>query len=93
MRYCYISKEMSSLYSCLAVFCLSEARIPEFDTQPLPPPVSCRSVHCVNSGALASNVHYDIKGTVQRDFSTPVFFIKRLILVSKVMPESDFEVC
>jgi hypothetical protein len=33
------------------------------------------------------------KGTVQRDFSTPVFFTKRLVLVSIDMPKSDFEFC
>ena len=35
----------------------------------------------------------DIKGTVQRDFSTPFFFTKRLVLVSIDMPKSDFEFC
>ncbi len=34
-----------------------------------------------------------LKGTVQRDFSTPVFFTKRLVLVSIDMPKSDFEFC
>jgi hypothetical protein len=33
-----------------------------------------------------------LKGTVQRDFLTPVFFTKRLILVSIDMPPSDFEI-
>ncbi len=32
-----------------------------------------------------------IKGTIQRDFSTPVFFSKRFILVSIDMPKSDFK--
>jgi hypothetical protein len=32
------------------------------------------------------------KGTVQRDFLTPVFFTKLLILVSIDMPLSDFEI-
>ncbi len=36
---------------------------------------------------------YLCKGTVQRDFSTPVFFTKRLVLVSIDMPKSDFEFC
>ncbi len=45
---------------------------------------------CAMSPACPSST---IKGTVQRDFLTPVFFIKRLILVSKDVPESDFEVC
>ncbi len=36
MRNCEISKDMSSLLFGLAVFCLFEARVPEFDTQPLP---------------------------------------------------------
>jgi hypothetical protein len=34
----------------------------------------------------------DLKGTVQRDFLTPVFFTKRRILVSIDMPRSDFEI-
>jgi hypothetical protein len=33
-----------------------------------------------------------LKGTVQRDFLTPVFFTKQLILVSIDMPQSDFEI-
>ncbi len=36
MRYREISKEMSSLNFGLHVFCQFEARVPEFDTQPLP---------------------------------------------------------
>jgi hypothetical protein len=32
------------------------------------------------------------KGTVQRDFLTPIFFTKRLILVSIDMPQSNFEI-
>ncbi len=32
-------------------------------------------------------------GTVQRDFSTPIFFTKRLVLVSIDMPNSDFKFC
>jgi hypothetical protein len=36
---------------------------------------------------------YYFKGTVQRDFLTPVFFTKRLVLVSIDMPKSDFEFC
>jgi hypothetical protein len=61
MRCCEISTEMSSLFFGLAVFCLFEASVPEFDTQPLPPK-SCGlySVHCIlntasNSGSPASN--------------------------------------
>ncbi len=34
-----------------------------------------------------------VKGTVQRDFSTPGFFTKRLVLVSLDKPKSDFEFC
>ncbi len=34
----------------------------------------------------------DIKGTVQRDFLTLVFFTKWLILVSIDKPKSDFEI-
>jgi hypothetical protein len=33
-----------------------------------------------------------LKGTVQRDFLTPVFFTKRFILVSIDMPKSDLEI-
>jgi hypothetical protein len=36
MRYCKISKEMLSLYFGFAEFCRPEARVLEFDTQPLP---------------------------------------------------------
>jgi hypothetical protein len=32
-----------------------------------------------------------LKGTVQRDFFTPVFFIIRILLVPLDMPRSDFE--
>ncbi len=34
-----------------------------------------------------------LKGTVQRDFSPPVFFAKWLVLVSIDMPKSDFQFC
>ncbi len=44
MTYSKISKDMS-LYFGLDVFCLFEARVPQFDTQPLPPD-SCGSVQC-----------------------------------------------
>jgi hypothetical protein len=58
MKYCEI-KEMSSLYFGLAVFCLLEARTPEFDPQPLHPPprtaVDCTLNTASNSGTLASN--------------------------------------
>jgi hypothetical protein len=61
MRVCKIRKEMSSLYFGLLVFCLFEARIPEFDRQALHPN-SCGldSVHstlntAATSGTLASN--------------------------------------
>ncbi len=53
MRYCEISKEMLSLYFGLAVFCIFDARVPEFDMQPLLPQqlwtVQCTlySEHCV----------------------------------------------
>jgi hypothetical protein len=38
-------------------------------------------------------VRRPFKGTVQRDFLTPVFFTKRLILVSIDMLKSNFEIC
>ncbi len=50
MRYCEISKEMSLLYFGLAVLCPFEARDPEFDKQPLPPPpllFKHNTEHCV----------------------------------------------
>ncbi len=34
---------------------------------------------------------FAFKGTVSRDFSSPVFFIKQLLLVPKGMPRNDFE--
>jgi hypothetical protein len=46
MRYCEISKDMSSWYFGLAAFCLYEDRVPEVDTQPLP---LLYSVHCTLS--------------------------------------------
>jgi hypothetical protein len=46
MRYCEISKEMSSLYFGLAVFCLFEARVPELDMQP--PHPTPRTVYIVH---------------------------------------------
>ncbi len=59
MRYCEISKEMTSLYFGLDVFCQFEARVPEFD--------AVFNVQCTlyggggggcvsNSGTLASNM-------------------------------------
>jgi hypothetical protein len=36
---------------------------------------------------------YKLKRTVQRDFLTPVFFTKLIILVSIDMPKNDFEIC
>jgi hypothetical protein len=53
MMYCEISKEMLLLYFGLTVFCRLEARVPEYDTQPLPPnssglySVHCNTEHCV----------------------------------------------
>ncbi len=34
-----------------------------------------------------------LKGTVQRDYSNPVFFTKRLVVVSINIPKSDIEFC
>ncbi len=64
MRYCEISKEMSSLFFGLAVFCPFEARLPEFDKRPLPYPPpphlsiaeDCTQKHPGNSGTPASNL-------------------------------------
>jgi hypothetical protein len=41
---------------------------------------------------LAKKWSDKLKGTLQRDFLTPVFFTKRLILVSIDIPESDFKI-
>jgi hypothetical protein len=52
----------------------------------------CYYIRTVDLSLDESN--FSIKGTVQRDFSTPVFFLtKRLVLVSIDMPKSDFEFC
>jgi hypothetical protein len=50
MRYCEISKEMSSWYFGQAVFCLFEARVPEFDTQTLPSP-PCNIHYTLNTAS------------------------------------------
>jgi hypothetical protein len=64
MKYCEISKEMSLFSFGLAVFCLFEARVPEFDRQPLLPlAVECAvqfslyTLHCINfwDSTVASN--------------------------------------
>jgi hypothetical protein len=47
----------------------------------------CRIIIIIRSKILL------LKGTVQRDFLTPVFFTKRLTLVSIDMLKSDFEIC
>jgi hypothetical protein len=78
MRFCEISKEMSSLYLELAVFCLSEAKVPEFDTQPMPPnSCSLYSVHCTlnttsNSRAQASNWLNTSSAKYNGDISLPI---------------------
>ncbi len=41
--------------------------------------------------ALAPNFVSVLKGTVSRDFSCQVFFIKHLLLVPIGMPRTDFE--
>ncbi len=51
-------------------------------------------ISTATQGTLKSTMcSNDIKGTVQRDFSTPVFFTKRLVLVPIDMPKSNFEFC
>ncbi len=47
----------------------------------------------VNQRTVNKVVDERLKGTVQRDFLTPVFFQKRLILISIDMPNSNFEIC
>jgi hypothetical protein len=72
MRYCEISKEMSLLYFGLAVFCPFEARDPEFDKQPLPPPIYClnRTLNTAsNFGTLASNWQNTSNTKYNRDIS------------------------
>jgi hypothetical protein len=68
MRYCEISKEMSSLYSGLALFCPFEARVPEFDTQPIPSPVQCTMYieHCVKFWESNFKLAVYIKHKIQR---------------------------
>jgi hypothetical protein len=63
MRCCEISKEMSSLYFGLAVFCLFDARVPEFETQPSPP-VQCTLNTASNYGTLGPeflNIYWRLK--------------------------------
>jgi hypothetical protein len=43
MRYCEISKEMSSLYFGLALFCVFETRVLEFNMNSCPP----TAVECI----------------------------------------------
>ncbi len=47
MRFCEVTKEMSSLYFGLAVFCLFDDRVPDLTHSP--PPVQCAlyTEHCV----------------------------------------------
>jgi hypothetical protein len=45
----------------------------------------------VESEPTVELIQHNIRGTVQRDFLTPVFFIIRLLLVPLDMPRSDFE--
>jgi hypothetical protein len=70
MRYCEISKEMSLLYFGLAVFCLFEARVPEFDRQPLPP-TSCGlySVHSMLN--IAS--YYGTQASIWQNTPSPIY--------------------
>jgi hypothetical protein len=46
--------------------------------------------HFTNRG-IRSWAYSQLKGTVSRDFSSPVFFIKQFLLVPMGMPSSDFE--
>ncbi len=48
-------------------------------------------VHIHAAMLPSENGGLGLKGTVQRDFLTPVFFTKRRILVSEMLP-SDFEI-
>ncbi len=72
MRYCEISKEMSSLYFGLAVFCLFEASVPEFDTQPLLPKscglctVYTYTEYCVKFRVSSFQLAEYIKPKIQR---------------------------
>ncbi len=45
------------------------------------------------SAVFFQQENQSIKGTVQRDFFTSVFFTKRLVVVSIDMPKSDLEFC
>jgi hypothetical protein len=50
-----------------------------------------RASETTNNGLMGTGFS-ELKGTVQRDFLTPVFFTKWFILVSIDMPKSDFEI-
>jgi hypothetical protein len=67
IRYCEISKEMSSLYFGLAVLCLFEARVLEVDKQPLPP-IKCTlyTEHCVKFWDSSFKLADYIKPKIQR---------------------------
>jgi hypothetical protein len=68
MRYCEISKDLSSLYFRLAVFCLFEAQVPEFDTQP-PSPLTLQCTlyieHCVKFWDSSFKLAEYVKARIQ----------------------------
>jgi hypothetical protein len=69
-----ISKEMP-LYFTLAVFCLFEARVPELDTQPLPPPPQLwmYSVHCIlNSATYSGNLSSNWQNTSSPKYNVDI---------------------
>ncbi len=70
MWYNEISTEMSSLYFGLSVFCLFEARVPEFDTLPLPPTAVHSPLNIAsNFGVLALNYQNTASSKYNDDIS------------------------
>jgi hypothetical protein len=65
MRYCEISKQMSSLYFGLAVFCLFEARVPEFDIPRPTVEYTLYTEHCVKFWDSSFKLSEYIKPKIQ----------------------------
>jgi hypothetical protein len=76
MRYCEISKERSSLYFGLAVFCLFEARVPEFKTQPPPPPTAVEYAVYTEHRTLRQILGVELRtGRIQPDQNTTTTYL------------------
>ncbi len=74
---------MSSLYFGLAVFCQCEARVPEFDMEPLPPPPHCvhRTLKTVSNSRTLQYLQVGILCT-----SSPKYNDDISLLISGISP-------